>query len=348
MKRVHLSSGQKLELFNNLYTMISSGISLSESVDLLLLETKGSERVLINDLKHSIEEGKTIASTFAKYPDVFDQVTIDLIRIGEESGKLDTILKDIEKNLKEDVTFMQKIQNALVYPIFILVVFAGVMTLMFVFVIPRISKVFDKLRIDMPLPTKILVFASHIVINYYPILIAGIIGVVAIIVYLYRTKKRVLLSFFFSLPLLHRLAIEVDIARVCRNTGLMLASGVPLLAALDLAEGIVVQQSVRAVFKTVIHKVSEGKTISDGMRQHIDVMTPVAVRMIETGERAGKLDQVFSHVGERFSSRITRKLEHITTLVEPVLMLVISLAIGGMMVAIMAPIYGIIGQIGKR
>lgn len=84
------------------------------------------------------------------------------------------------------------------------------------------------------------------------------------------------------------------------------------------------------------------------MRQHIDVMTPVPVRMIETGERAGKLDQVFSHVGERFSSRITRKLEHITTLVEPVLMLVISLAIGGMMVAIMAPIYGIIGQIGKR
>lgn len=154
---------------------------------------------------------------------------------------------------------MQKIQNALVYPIFILVVFAGVMTLMFVFVIPRISKVFDKLRIDMPLPTKILVFSSHIVINYYPILIAGILGAVAIIIYLYRTKKREFLVFFSTpSPLLHRLAIEVDIARVCRNTGLMLSSGVPLLA-LDLAEGIIVQQSVRAVFKTVIHKVSEGK-----------------------------------------------------------------------------------------
>lgn len=348
MKRVSLSSGQKLELFNNLYTMISSGISLSESVDLLLLETKGSERVLMNDLKHSIEEGKTIASTFAKYPDVFDQVTIDLIRIGEESGKLDTVLKDIEQNLKEDTAFMQKIQNALIYPIFILLVFAGVMMLMFVFVIPRISRVFDKLRIEMPLPTKILVFASHVVINYYPFLIAGIATILTVVFILYRNKKKAFLSFFFSLPLLHRIAIEVDIARVCRNTGLMLSSGVPLLAALELAEGIIIQNSVRSVFQTVIQKVGEGKTISDGMRQHIDVMTPVAVRMIETGERAGKLDYVFANVGERFSSRISRKLEHITTLIEPVLMLVISLAIGGMMVAIMAPIYGIIGQIGKR
>lgn len=345
---MRLGNREKLELFNNLHTMLSSGVSLLEAVDLLQFETSGNERTLLRQLKKDIEEGKTIASTLALYPDTFDRITVDLLKIGEESGKLETVLQDIEENLKKDIEFMQKIHNAMIYPGFILMVFAGVLVLMFVFVIPRIATVFEKLRIDMPLPTKILVFMSNTFLNYYPLLIGALIIFISAILWLFRARRRQMLSALFSLPGIARMSAEIDVARVTRNIGLMLSSGIPLLSALELAPGVIVQQRVRRVFETVSRYVAEGKTISEAMKIHAAVMTPVAVRMIETGERAGKLEGAFYHVSERFSGKVTRRLEYITTLIEPALMLVISVVVGVMMVAIMAPIYGIIGQIGRR
>ena len=343
-----ISNSEKLSLISNIGTMLEAGIPILEVVDSMLEETKGGQKIILENLKADLNQGKTIANSFEKFPKVFNPVIINLIRAAEESGTLDATLKDITENIKKEAEFSDKIKAALVYPLLVVVIFLGVFLLILTFVIPRVSTIFDRLRVNLPLPTKILIVISKTFLAHTAIIIAGIIVLVVGLFFLYKIKRRLILDAFFTLPLISKLMKEIDLTRLSRNMSLLLASGIPITQALELSQNVVTKKEVRRVVGECKRLVSSGKKLSEGFKKEKGVIPSMMIRITEAGEKSGTLEKSMQNLAEYFDSQVSNHLKTLATLFEPVLLIVIGILVGGVMLAIIAPIYGLISQITTR
>src|SRR5580692_2413217 len=176
---ITISSSDKIALISNLHTMLAAGIPILETIDSLLEDSKGTQKKLLQTLRQDLGQGQHMYVTFAKFPKIFDKVTVSIIKSAEESGTLDTTLSDLKINIKKEIEFNDRIRSALIYPFFILIVFVVVMTVILVVVIPKIATVFTQLNVTLPLPTKILIFLSDALLTYTIPIILGAILLVA-------------------------------------------------------------------------------------------------------------------------------------------------------------------------
>lgn len=345
---MNLSANEKLTLISELATLLSSGIPISDAIASLQLGSKGNVKKLLEVLAEDVNEGHSISDSFQKFPRVFDPVTISLLRAGEKSGNLEVTLKDIKSNISKDIEFNSKIAAALAYPTTIFVVFGAVLLLIMTFVIPRIAKVFANLRINLPLPTKILISVSGLVMNYYPYIILGIVVLIILIAILLKYQRRGILNIFFTLPIVSGIVIKIDLARFTRNLSILLKSGIPIVEALELSEKIVNKSDM---YKMIIYSkdtITKGGTFSEGLIKFNYIIPSTMIKIIQAGEKSGKLESSLNELSEYFDIKVTNSLKTATTLIEPILLVVIGVLVGGVMLAIISPIYGLIGQIGGR
>ena len=165
-KKISISNNDKLSLISNLSTMLAAGIPILETIDSLLEDSKGNTSKVLETLKDDLSQGKHVYHAFSRFPKVFDSVTVNIIKASEEAGTLDVTLKDVKENMKKETEFSDKVKSALVYPIIVMVVFIALLFVMLIVVIPRISSVFTKLNMELPLPTKILIFVSDALVSH--------------------------------------------------------------------------------------------------------------------------------------------------------------------------------------
>lgn len=345
---VMISNQEKLNLLSNLGVMLTAGIPILEAIESLSRESKGNSRKILLSLKSDLDEGRTMADALSKFPDSFDSVIVSSITAAEEAGTLETTLNDISESLKKDIEFNDKIKSALTYPGLLLLVFVGVMILILTFVIPRIASVFGRLRVDLPLPTKVLIYLSDLLINSTPIVVGIVVLLLALVVYMLKYKKKVLISFLFSLPILSKLALEIDLTRFSHTMFLLLGSGVPITKSLELAGDIMVKKETTLMVKNAYSIVSSGKTLSEGLSSIKKHAPETMFIMIESGEKSGTLEESMHNLSDYFENRVAQNLKAATTLIEPIMLVIVGVLIGGMMLAIIAPIYGLIGQISAR
>jgi type IV pilus assembly protein PilC len=347
MKKSHLSlSGKdKLTLISDLATMLSAGIPILESVESILEGSKGNQKKILLNLKKDLEQGMKISDSFAKSPKAFDPVTVNLIRAAEEAGTLDTTLKDIIVNIKKDIEFSDKVKGALAYPMVVFFVFAVVVVTILVFVIPRIGKVFSQIKIELPLPTRILIALSDFILNYTIFIIAFVVLSIIGLVMLYKSKKIFFLNLVFSLPLVSTLIKQIDFTRFSRSMALLLSSGIPVTEALELSQNVIVKKEIIRVIKIATEKLSSGKPLSETFREHKKVIPGIMMRITAAGEKTGTLDKSMQEVTEYFDYQTSNTLKTLTTLLEPIMLVIMGFLVGGVMLSIVAPIYGLISQI---
>src|SRR4030042_3147405 len=345
---IKLSSYNKLYLISNLATLISSGIPILESVESLITEAKGSSKKVLEILKEDLNQGKTIAQSFARSPDAFDKVSINLIKASEESGTLETTLKDLTSSIKKDIDFSNKIKGALTYPILVIIVLLVVININLFFVIPRISKVFLRLNIDVPLPTKILIGTSNLFVNHLFMVIASLILISIFFYILFKTKRKLFIGIFSSFPLISTLITEIDITRFCRSMFLLLSSGIPITEALELTKNVVNKKKISNIIEESTMSVSSGKNLSEGFKKSHGLIPNFMVRIIEEGEKSGTLEKSMQELSEQFDERVSNRLKTLTTLLEPILLIIVGVLVGAIMLAIIAPIYNMIGKIKVR
>lgn len=348
LKSVSISTAEKMGMISNIATMLSAGISILDTVDSLLEDSKGNQKKILEELRADLIQGNHISSSFAKFPKVFDNVTINLIKASEEAGTLDVTLKDLKDSIKRDAEFRDKIRGALIYPILIMCVFVGVLVMILYVVIPKISSVFSKLNASLPLPTKILIYMSNILVHQTPLVIVSIAAIVAVFVFLYKKNKSLVLSLLFDLPLIDRLIKEIDLARFSRSMYLLLNAGIPITSALDLAQEVVLKKQIRQAILKAKEKVTSGDKFSAGLKDARAIFPSIMIKITEAGEKSGSLDKSMMDVSEYLDYRVSNTLTLVTTLIEPVMLVFVGGMIGGMMLAIIAPIYGIIGQVGSH
>lgn len=347
-KRVTLSANDKLTFINNLATMLSAGISILEAVDSLLEDSKGNMKKLLTVLREDLIQGEHLHETFAKFPGVFDKVTVNIIKASEQAGTLDVTLKDLTNTIQKDIEFSDKIKSALMYPVLIFIVFSGVLLMILIVVVPKISQVFSRLRVTLPLPTRILIFISDLLINNTIPLIAGIAIFIILLIMVYKLNRGLIFGILFSLPVVSTLVKEIDLTRFSRSFYLLLSSGIPITSALELTQDVVARRDIARTIAASKEMVLAGKRLSEGFKANKRVIPTLMVKMMEAGEKTGTLDKSMQEIAEHMDYKVSSTLKILTALLEPVMLVFVGVLIGGMMLAIIAPIYGLIGQVGQR
>ncbi len=347
-ENITLSTNEKIGLISNFATMLSAGIPILDAVDALLDGAKNSQKKVLQVLKDDISQGQHVSTSFMKFPKVFDKVTIQIIKASEEAGTLEVTLRDIRNDIKKQAEFTDKVKSALMYPIFIVGVFGCVLLLMITFVIPKISSVFLKLHVDLPLPTKILITISNFVLEYKVVSAIGSIVFIVLVIYLAKKKRGLLLSLLGSLPVVNDLMKQIDLTRFSRSLYLLLQAGIPITSALELAQDTVTRNDLKAVIRQCKDAVMGGKKLSEGLLMAKNVVPNIFIKITEAGEHSGSLDKSMLDISEHFEYEVSTKLKAVTALIEPVMLVFVGVLIGGMMLAIIAPIYNLISQITGR
>ncbi len=343
-----LATSEKISLISNLATMLSAGIPILEVVDSLIADAKGNQRKVLEVLRADLIGGNRIYTTLAKFPLVFDAVTVNVVRAAEEAGTLDVTLKDLKATILKEVEFSDKVKSALIYPSFIVVVFFAVFFLILLVVIPKIAEVFGRLRMELPLPTRILIFLSSIIIDHSVWVITGLLVTLVGSFLLYRQKRAFFLRILFSLPFIRTLVKEIDLTRFARSMSLLLNAGIPITTALELSRNVVIRHDTTHVITVSREMVLAGKPLSQGLRTETGFIPAIMMKLIEAGEKTGSLDRAMQDISEYYDYQVGTTLKAITALIEPTMLVVIGIVVGGMMLSIVTPIYGLIGQVGAR
>jgi len=348
VSKVSLSNGEKIELISNLSTMLGAGIPILDAVNSILEDSKGNPKKILESLKTDLMSGKRVSASLAGYPRAFDKVTVNLIKASEEAGTLETTLEDLRTHIRQEMEFTDKIKFALLYPVLIMVVFILVLLVILIYVVPKISQLFSRMRVDLPLPTRIMIFVSNIMLHYTWALIGGMALSVVLLIVLYKSKKHLVMEFFFSLPFVSNLIKMVDMTRFCRSMFLLLNSGLPITSALDLTREVVFKKRTAKIISSARDMVMSGKRLSDGFRTAKGYFPSIIVKLIESGEKSGTLDKSMKEISEYLDYQVANALKAFTAILEPVMLVLVGVSVGAMMLAIIAPIYGLIGQVGGR
>ncbi len=348
LSKIRISNNDKLNFLSGLGTMLRAGLSVLEVVSSLAEDSRGDLKIFFEVLYEDLTQGKTISSSLAKFPRSFDKVTINVLKSAEESGTLESTLKDVETTIQKTIKFNDKIRSALLYPLVVSVVFIFIIVGILIFVIPRVSTVFTSLNIDLPLPTKILLYISNIltqqtiwVVGFFSALILGII-------ILYIKKRDWLINRFLSLPFISTIAAEIDLTRFSHSLSLLLDAGIPITSALALTQEVIVKEEIRNVIAETRDMVGSGKKISESFKKYKKIIPKLVIKIIEAGEHSGSLSASMQYISDYLEYQVEKKLFSATTLLEPFMLVTIGFVVGGMMLSIISPIYSLIGQIGPR
>jgi type IV pilus assembly protein PilC len=331
-----------------LATMIDAGLPLVQCLDILSSsnENKTFKRV-IADVKLGVESGSTFSESLNRHPKVFDRLYVNLVAAGEVGGILDTILNRLAAYMEKAEVLKRRVKSAMVYPISVTVVAFGIVVLMLVKVIPVFEKMFSDFGGELPAPTQMVVALSNFVQTY---LLHGF-GIIIALIFLYKYVRStdkgcmVLDQFFLKVPVFGTLIRKVAVARFSRTLATMLSSGVPILDALEIVARTSGNMVVEREILLTKASIAEGKTIAEPLSKS-KVFPGMVVQMISVGEQTGAMDTMLGKIADFYDDEVDAAVTALTSLLEPVMMVVLGGSIGSLLVAMYLPIFKIAESIG--
>lgn len=332
-----------------LATMMKAGVPLLLSFDIV---AKGSSNPavtrLLLDIKMEIETGSNLNSAFRKHPLLFDELYCDLIQAGEQAGILEAILERLATYKEKSLALKKKIKGAMSYPITVLSVAGIVTAILMIFVVPQFKSVFSGFGADLPGPTLVLIAMSEFFVSYWWALVAVIGG--GIFAFSFFMKRSKAMQIFMDrlvlkLPIIGPLQEKGVIARWTRTLSTMFAAGVPLVEALDSVAGAAGNYVYRVATKQIQSEISTGNTLVSSM-VNSKVFPSMVLQMVAIGEESGALDGMLSKVADFFEAEVDDAVENLTALMEPLIMSVLGIVIGGMVVALYLPIFKLGSVVG--
>lgn len=347
-RNIRLSGKDRLSLFSDLSTMLTAGIPILEAVVSLEDDATGNMKKVLQILHTNLNNGEPLSKGMQRLPNSFDPISVNLIRAAEAGGTLEETLHDIVLTTKKELAFSEQLRNTMIYPLFVMAVFMAIVVLMLTFVIPRVAKVFTVMHVHMPFVTKAMIAASNTFMHHWLLItivfFAFLIFLAGFIVANSRTIARAMLS----LPGLKKLGINIDLTRFTRSFGLLMHAGVPVIEALTLSQKVVRKKNINQLVSHMKENVENGKPLSTDLRKAKGVIPPIMSRSIETAEESGTLEQTMQNLTEYFDEEVAGSIKVISSLVEPILLVLVGLMVGTLMVTIIAPIYNLISQINPQ
>jgi len=345
-EHIRLSSSDTLTMIGTFSTMMNAGIPILETVDSLLEDARGNTKKILISIREDLIQGKPLHVCFSKFPLAFDKVSVNIIKASEEAGTLHIVLKDLRDQIQKDMEFTDNVKSALMYPFIVLIVFLAVLLIILVVVIPKISTVFLQLRVDLPLPTRVLIFASNAILHNLILLLIALLGIGFGIHFLFRIQRKFILHLLYTLPFVSTIIKGIDLTRFFRSMYLLLNSGVIITSALELAKDVVIRQDIAKSIGYAQESVLAGRRLSEALKERKDIFSGTTIKIVEAGERTGTLDKSMGDISNDMDYQVAKMLKTSITLLEPLMLIFMSILVGGMMISIIAPIYGLVSSIG--
>jgi len=345
--RGRITTKDKVVFTRQLSTLIGAGLPLSQSLHTVTEQTENKQlRAVIDEISANVEGGRSLSESFGKHPKVFNEVFISLIAAGELSGTLDESLKRIADQQEKDAAIVSKIKGALTYPMIVLVVIFGVLAFMLFTVVPQVENLYSDLDRDLPFLTQIMVSTAAFLASYWWVaLLVVAAGIYFFIQYL-KTESGIKFKDGFKLkvPLFGTMFQKLYMARFARTGQTLLSTGVSMLDMLKITGRAVNNTLIQASIERATEKVQGGKALSAALEPE-DVIAPLVAQMIKIGEQSGRIDEMMGKVAQVYEDELDEQIRTISTAIEPVLMVVLAVVAGGMVGAILLPIYSLVNGI---
>jgi type IV pilus assembly protein PilC len=328
-------------------TMIDAGLPIIQCLDILHSQQENKTfKVMLKEIKESVESGATLADSLKKYPKHFDDLFINMIAAGEAGGILDTILRRLAAYMEKAAKLKSQVKGAMTYPVVTMVIAVVVVAVILVFVIPVFQEMFADFGGELPGPTKIVVGASDFVKAKILYIIIGLIifGIAFKKYYATQKGRETIDALMLKLPVFGILIRKVAVAKFTRTMGTMLASGVAILEALDIVAKTAGNTSVEKAVYHVRSGISEGRTMADPLLES-GVFPSMVCQMISVGESTGALDAMLGKIADFYDEEVDQAVENLTSLIEPFMLVFLGTVIGGLVVAMYLPIFKMAGAI---
>lgn len=342
-----ITTKDRVVFTRQLATLIGAGLPLSQSLRTVLEQTENKRlQGVIEDIIASIEGGKSLSESFSKHPEVFDHVFLALITAGETSGTLDDSLNRIAAQQEKDAATMSKIRGALTYPIIVLVVIFGVLAFMLFTVVPQVEKLYHDLKKTLPFITQIMVSMADFFAHFWWLVMILVgIGTYFFIQFL-KTENGIHFkdTLKLNMPLFGKMFRKLYMARFARTGQTLLSTGVAMLDMLRITSEAVNNSIVAKSIDRAAEKVKGGKALSVALKPE-DYILPLVPQMIKIGEQSGKIDEMMGKTAQVYEDELDDEIKTISTAIEPILMVVLAVVAGGMVAAILLPIYSLVNGI---
>lgn len=321
-------------------TLLKSGITLIDALSAIVdqVEKEKMKRVF-GAIKAAVNEGSSLAGAMSQHPTVFDTLYVSMIRAGEASGALDKVLIRLADFTEAQARLKSKVMSAMMYPAIMMGVGSLIMAILFVVVIPRITKIFTQIKAELPLQTRFLIFVADVIKDYWWLLIIVAIA----IVYFFRrwlrsTKgRRRFDTSLLKAPIIGNIARLVAVARFSRTLATLLRAGVPVLNALDIVKDVLNNVRLAEVVTEAREAIREGESIADPLKRSKE-FPPIVVHMVATGEKSGQLEEMLENVADNYDFQVDQRVERLTTLIEPIMIVGMGGGVAFVVWAILMPI----------
>lgn len=324
-----------------LSTMITAGLPLTEALTILKAQTKNKQfDMILESVLHDIESGGSFAESLQKHPKTFTKIYISLVRAGESSGLLDTILARLAENLEKEREFKAKTRGAMIYPVIVVIAITIVMFIMMIFVIPRLTGMYTEMGVELPGPTKFLINTSNFFVNFWWLMIMG--GVIVGFSYKQYIKtdigRKNIDNIKYRIPVFGKIRRESALTEFARTLGLLVGAGIPIIEALNIVSDSVGDKVYFDAIRKAAKDVEHGAPLSVPIANDTN-FPPILSQMIKVGEETGKLDEVLMKISRYFESEAENLIKNLTTALEPFILIFLGIGVAFLVLSIILPIY---------
>ena len=324
-----------------LATLIDAGLPLLRCINVLIAQLKPSKlRDILREISGDIQSGSTFSEALAKHPKQFDRLFVNMVRAGEVGGMLEVVLNRLADYMERRQALKRRVRGALIYPIAVLVIAAGIVMFLLIKVVPVFAEIFADFGAELPAPTQLLITAGDFMVYEWWKLIVGVNATIVGFKLAFKSKtvKRVNDRIVLKIPLVGDLVTKVAVARFARTFGTLLTSGVPILQALKITRETIGNEVIQNAVDKVHDSIKEGDTIAAPLDE-AKVFPPMVVNMIDVGEETGALDSMLMKVADIYDAEVEAAVEAMLALMEPMIIIVLGGIIGFIVISLYLPIF---------
>ncbi|MCM8785450.1 MAG: type II secretion system F family protein [Candidatus Omnitrophica bacterium] len=346
-KRRRVSLGEISIFSRQLAVMLDAGVPIIDAIsDLKEQSINKYFAYILDNIIKDIQTGSSFSNAISKYPKIFSPLYVALVRSGEESGNLSQIMTELSSYIEDQIILLRKLRQALSYPTVIFIFFIGVISFVFLFLIPKFESIFSSFGAKLPFLTLIIFKISGLFIKLFPFIILGLI-LFGIFLYFYKNTKigryqidKVKLMF----PFIGKIMVKISLARFSRSLSTLLSGGVSITNALEIVAktsgNVIIENNINKIRKGVI----EGKILNEEMKKH-KIFPSILVRMVRVGEETGRLEDMLNRVSKFFKDEVDATMNILTTIIEPILIIGLGIVVGIVVLAIYLPIFKLAGTL---
>jgi len=339
---------QKIFFVDHLKTMIHASLSLVEALEILEKEMENRKfKKIIAEVKLEVEKGRPLSEVFADYPKVFPPIYVKMVASGEASGKLDESLNQIVIQMKKTQALTSSIRGAMIYPSVIIVAIVGVGIFMMTAILPKMMTLFSEFDAELPLATRMLMrttdfFSEPLNITILLLLIIGFITVFITLLKKSIPFRHSVHKINLHLPIIGPVIKQINLARFSLTLSSLLKSTIPIIDAMDITAETCSNLLYQNAIHTTAVEIKSGKPLSEILREYDNLFPPMVTEMIMVGERSGEVDHLLNELSNFYSEEVDKTMKNFATIIEPIIIIILGLAVGGIAVAIIMPMYTLV------